>query len=142
MNVRNCSVVTHALGTLLAATTLVGCAADTSQIEPTDVPWREYDNYACDELREEAERLTVEARDVGARVDETAALDDVKAAGLILLWPILFVGDLDEKAENFDTFLPKGNTGNTSRYAKLKGRINAIEEASQRKDCAIVFKPL
>ena len=127
---------------ILAAAMLVGCAPNTNQIQPTAVSWHEYDHYTCDELREEAEQLTVKARDVGARVDRTAALDVVKAAGLILFWPVLFVGDRDEKAANFDTFLPGGNTGAASKYAKLKGRIQAIAEASLRNDCKIVFKPL
>ena len=73
MNARNRPEITHAIPSLFAAPILVGHAADTSQIRPAAVPWREYDDYTCHELREAAERLTAEARDVGARVDETAA---------------------------------------------------------------------
>lgn len=114
--------------TLLAVAILAGCAADTSQIRASYVSSYEYENYTCDQLRDEAERITRIAREVGARVDDTAKTDKAQMAiGMVLFWPALF-------------FLEGEETADTQEYAELKGRMNAIEEASSHKDCKILFR--
>ena len=116
--------------TLLVVAVLAGCAADTSQVRPTYISSAEYDDYTCERLRGEATRITRQVHEVGARVDKTAATDDAQTAvGMILFWPALF-------------FLEGEDTADTHRYAELKGRMNAIEETSIRKNCGIRFEPL
>ena len=115
---------------LLLGITLAGCAADTNQIRATYVSPRDYDDCTCDQLKDEAIRVTRQAREVGARVNETAETDDTQmAVGLILFWPTLF-------------FLEGEDTLDTQEYAELKGRSSAIEEASIRKQCGIEFRSL
>ena len=118
------------LATLLTVAVLSGCAADTNQIRASYVSSYEYESYTCERLRGEAERVTRLAQEVGARVDDAAETDDVQmAAGMILFWPALF-------------FLEGEETADTQEYAELKGRMTAIEEASLRKDCKILFRSL
>ena len=79
---------------------------------------------------------------MSARVDRTAALDDVKTAGMILFRPVYFVGGHDDKADNFDMFLPRGESVDRSKYAKPTERIKVIEQASLRNDRQFVFNSL
>lgn len=109
---------------------ITGCAQDTSQIRAAYVSPLEYQDHDCDMLRAEATRITRQARELGARVNETAETDDAQmAVGLILFWPTLF-------------FLEGEDTADTHQYAELKGRISAIEEASIRKKCGIEFRTI
>ena len=109
---------------------ITGCASDTSQIRPAYVSPLEYQDHDCDMLQAEAIRLTRQARELGARVNDTAETDDAQmAVGLILFWPTLF-------------FLEGEETADTRQYAELKGRITAIEDASIRKKCGIEFRAI
>ena len=117
----------------LAATALVllvGCAADTSQIQPSYVSPIEYEDFDCDQIEAEARRVSRQAQEIGSRVDKTAADDDAQmAVGLILFWPTLF-------------FLEGSATADTQAYADLKGRFEALEEASVKKTCDIEFQEM
>ena len=120
---RLCYAIT--LGTLLA-----GCAQDTRQVRAAYVSPLEYKDHDCDMLQAEAVRITRQAWELGARVNETAETDDTQmAVGMILFWPALF-------------FLEGEETADTHQYAELKGRISAIEEASIRKKCGIEFRSI
>ena len=118
---------------LLAAASLVllaGCAADTSQIQPSYVSPVEYEDYDCDQIEAEAKRVSRKAQEIGVRVDKTAADDDAQTAiGLILFWPTLF-------------FLEGSATADTQAYAELKGKFEALEEASVKKTCDIEFREM
>ena len=114
----------------LTGVLLASCAQDTSQIRPAYVSPLEYKDYDCDMLQAEAIRVTRQASELGARVNDTAETDDAQmAVGMILFWPALF-------------FLEGEETADTHQYAELKGRITAIEEASIRKKCGIEFRSI
>ena len=119
--------------TMLASAGLVllaGCAADTSQIQPTYVSPVEYEDYDCDQIAAEAKRVSRKAHEIGAKVDKTAADDDAQMAiGLIFLWPTLF-------------FLEGSATADTQAYADLKGRFEVLEEVSVQKSCDIEFREM
>ena len=108
---------------------LTGCATDTSQIQASYVSPYEYEGYTCSTLRGEAARITRRAREIGAQIDQTAS-NDAAAATVGLMLPTLLL-------------LIEGNDPmDARRYAELKGRMNAVEEASIRKGCDIKFRPL
>jgi hypothetical protein len=70
---------------------LVGCASDTSQIEPADGSLLEYRDISCQDIESEAYRILRKAQELGDKVNTTAANDDAKTVvGLNLLWPALF----------------------------------------------------
>ena len=109
---------------------LAGCAADTSQIQPSYVSPVEYEDYDCDQIEAEAKRVSRKAHEIGARVDKTAADDDAQTAiGIILFWPALF-------------FLEGSTTPDTQAYADLKGKFEALEEASVKMGCDIEFREM
>lgn len=106
---------------------LAGCAADTAQIRPSDVSPLEYRAYSCSDIEAEAHRISRKAKELGERVNKTAADDDAQmAVGLILFWPALF-------------FLEGEDTADTRLYAELAGKYDALEQASITKKCGLKF---
>ena len=78
-------------------------------------------------------QLSLEATDISARAGAAAGVQDQKATGdavaagvaLIVFWPALF--------------LVKGDGAQAAEVSRLKGEMQAIETASRRKGCSIVF---
>jgi hypothetical protein len=63
---------------------------------------------------------------ISARQDEKASSDaGAMAIGMILFWPALFLLDGDEES--------------ASEVARLKGEMDAIEQANIQKNCGIQF---
>ena len=110
-----------------AVAILAGCAADTSQVKAIPVSPAEYEDFTCKQIEKVTERLSLLAKEIGARVDKTAADDDAQTAvGLILFWPALF-------------FLEGEETPDTQEFARLKGEFHAVQKAAVRKECDIDF---
>jgi hypothetical protein len=78
--------------------------------------------------------LTEEAQRVSARAAQAAGVQDQKSTndkvamgvGLVIFWPALL--------------FTKGNDENTAELARLKGQMDAIEQASIHKRCGITFQ--
>jgi hypothetical protein len=112
---------------LLSAALVAGCAKDASQVGATYVSPVLYEGYTCPQLGEEAQRVSSRAALASGAQDQKATNDAVAmGVGLIVVWPaLLFI---------------KGNDENTGELARLKGQMDAIEEASIKKRCGIRFQ--
>jgi hypothetical protein len=106
---------------------IAGCAKDSSQVGATYVSPVLYEGYTCPQLAEEAQRVSSRASQASGVQDQKATNDAVAmGVGLIVVWPaLLFI---------------KGNDENTAELARLKGQMDAIEEASIKKRCGIRFQ--
>lgn len=116
------------LGGLILAATLTACASSASQIAPAYVSPIIYDGYACEQLREEARRVSTRAA-AAAGIQDTAATNDAVATGvaIVLFWPAAF-------------FVSGGNKANAAELARLRGHMEAIEQANIKKQCGIEFR--
>lgn len=105
---------------LLSAALLGGCAKKANDIQATYQDPRRFDNYLCHQLRDEAERT---ARIAGEAFDEQNSKSSV--AGVVTVPKSWF------------------RTGDSSDVvvARAKGDMQAIEQASQRKNCGVLFRP-
>jgi hypothetical protein len=111
------------LGTLLVA----GCAKDADQVGATYVSPVLYDSYTCPQLAEEAQRVSSRAAQSAGVQDQKATNDKVAmGVGLVIFWPALL--------------FTKGNDENTAELARLRGQMDAIEQASIKKRCGITFQ--
>lgn len=110
-----------------AVVTLMGCAKNADQIGATYISPVTYENYTCPQLAEEAARVNSRAAQSAGVQDQKASNDAVAmGVGLIIVWPaLLFI---------------KGNDENTAELARLKGQMDAIEQAAIRKRCSIQFQ--
>jgi hypothetical protein len=87
----------------------------------------QYESLTCPQLAEEAQRVSHRAA-VAAGVQDQKATNDAVATtvGAIVFWPALFfIG---------------GDKGNAAELGRLKGEMDAIEQASIRKNCGIQFR--
>jgi hypothetical protein len=110
----------------LAACT-AACASSSENILPTYVSPVLYENYTCEQLMAEGQRVSAHAAEVAGVQDKNRTNDTVKTTvGVLLFWPILFANE--------------GNGQTAAQLANLKGQKEAIEQASIRKNCGIRFQ--
>ncbi len=106
---------------------VAGCATSPKDIAPAYVSPILYQNLTCDQLGQEAARVS-QAAAVATGTQEQQAGKDVAmtAIGVVLFWPSLFfIG---------------GDKGNAAEVARLKGEMQAIEHANISKNCGMQFK--
>jgi hypothetical protein len=117
------SVAFAALATVL----LSGCATNPKDIAPAYVSPVLYQNLSCQQLAEEAARVS-QAAAVATGAQQSQASKDAVMVGVtaVLFWPaIFFVG---------------GDKGNAAEVARLKGEMQAIEQANLTRGCGIEFR--
>ncbi len=111
----------RAISVAILSTALLagGCAKKADDIQATYQDPRRFDAYLCHQLRDEAERT---ARAAGEAYDEQNSKSSV--AGVITVPKSWF------------------RTGDSSDVvvARAKGDMQAIETASQRKNCGALFR--
>jgi hypothetical protein len=109
------------------AVTLGACAQSPDRISASYVSPTMYSNFTCQQLAEEAQRVSNEVGiATGAQKDK--ATRDAVAVGVatVIFWPALFfVG---------------GDQGNAANLSNLKGQMQAIEQANIQKRCGIRFQ--
>ena len=109
------------------ASALAACASKSENIAAAYVSPMQYSNYNCAQLSAEASRISARAVQVTGAQDSKATGDTVAmTVGMVVFWPALF-------------FL-KGDGTTAAEVARLKGEMEAIEQASIQKKCGIQFK--
>lgn len=111
---------------VVAAVLLAGCATSPKDIAPAYVSPVLYQNLTCDQLQQEAARVS-SAASVATGAQEKQATTDTVAmtTAIVLFWPALFfVG---------------GDKANAADIARLKGEMQAIEQANVAKGCGLQF---
>ena len=109
------------------AVTLGACATRSDNIAAAYVSPNQYVSYNCRMFEEEATRVSSRAIAASGAQDQKATSDAVATGvGVVLFWPALF--------------LIKGEGASAAEVARLKGEMDAIEQASIQKRCGIQFK--
>ncbi len=114
-------------GIVLLSATLVGCASQPSSIQATYIPPAQFQDYDCDQIREEMGRVSRRANELHGTLDEKADTDAAQVGLGFLFWPALFL-------------LEGGDGPEAQEYARLKGEKEALEKASVEKKCGLNFK--
>src|SRR5690349_2137446 len=105
---------------------LSGCATSPTSIQATYVSPSAYSGMSCDQLREEASRVSSQAAAAVGEQNNKVARDAVAmTTALVLFWPA--------------AFFVRGDQGNAGVVANLKGHMAAIEEVNRMKNCGIEF---
>jgi hypothetical protein len=113
--------------TVSAAVVLGGCASSSDQITASYISPMQYESWKCNQLSEEAQRISHRAA-IAAGVQDQQRTNDAVATtvAVVVFWPALFfIG---------------GDKQNAAELARLKGEMDAIEQASIRKNCRIQFQ--
>jgi hypothetical protein len=106
---------------------VAGCADKSQNVQSSYASPLQYQSYSCRQLSEEAARISGKVSQLAGIQDKNASNDAV-AVGvtMIVFWPALF-------------FL-KGNKETKAELARMKGEMDAIEQASIKKNCGIIFQ--
>lgn len=104
-----------------------GCASSSSEISAQYVSPIQYQNFTCQQISQEAQRVSQRAAQVAGIQDEKSTNDAVAmGVGLVLFWPgLLFI---------------KGDGTTAAELGRLKGEFDALEQASIQKNCGIQFQ--
>lgn len=115
-----------AIPAALTAVLLTGCATSPSSIQAAYVSPVTYRAMSCQELTQEAQRVSARVAAVTGVQNQKATRDAVAmTVGMVVFWPALFfVG---------------GDQGNGAELASLKGQMEAIEAVNAEKRCGIQF---
>lgn len=109
------------------AAAVVGCAKSSDEVTATYVSPNQYGSYSCPQLSEEASRISSRASIAAGTQDQKRSNDSVATGvAIIVFWPA--------------AFLVGGNDQNTAELARLRGEMEAIEQASVLKRCGIQFR--
>ena len=114
---------------LVVSLCLVGCADAAKDIPTQYVSPLAYENYICNQIGSELDRVSRRVGELATQVDKRASKDTTKMTiGIILFWPTLFFVD--------------GNGPEAAEYGRLKGEYEALEKVSTQKECGYEFKKL
>ncbi|RYG96204.1 MAG: hypothetical protein EON58_12585 [Alphaproteobacteria bacterium] len=110
----------------VTAAALSGCATNPKDITPNYVSPVLYQNLTCDQLAQEAQRVSNAAATASGAQQSQATKDGVATGvAIVLFWPALFFIGGDKQTAN--------------QVAQLKGEMQAIEQANIQKNCGIQF---
>jgi len=103
------------------------CASYSEKIPATYVSPVIYENLSCRQIAEEASRVSRRAAEVAGVQDSQATRDSVvTGVAIVVFWPAaFFVG---------------GDRGSAAELGRLKGEMDALEQASVKKNCGIQFR--
>src|SRR5918995_2810632 len=106
---------------------LGACASKSIDVAPSYVSPIQYNNYSCDQLQAEAQRISAHAAAAAGAQDKRRSNDAVATTvGVVLFLPTLF-------------FI-KGDNEKTAELARLRGEMEAIEQTAIQKNCGIIFQ--
>jgi hypothetical protein len=115
------------IAALMVAASLTSCASRAKDIAAAYVSPTLYEKLSCKELQEEATAVSARAAAAAGVQDKNAGQDAaVTTVGVVLFWPALF--------------FTKGDGASAAEVARLKGEMQAIEDASRVKKCGINFR--
>ncbi len=111
---------------VLVAGMLCGCASSADKISASYVSPLAYQQYTCQQIGAEGERLSRRAAEV-AGVQDQKATNDAVATGvaIVLFWPA--------------AFMISGDGQSAAELGRLRGEMDALEQASIQKNCGIRF---
>lgn len=115
------------LAPVATALVLAGCAQNADEVQASYVSPLNYQSFSCQQIEQEARRVSARATQA-AGVQDRSAQGDAVATGvaLVLFWPALFFIDGDDET--------------AAELARLRGEQDALEQASIQKNCGIVFQ--
>jgi hypothetical protein len=115
------------ISAVMIAACLGGCATYSEKIAPSYVSPVLYESLSCRQIAEEASRVSQRAAQAAGAQDSQATRDNVlTAATIVICWPA--------------AFFVQGDRQNAAELARLKGEMDALEQASSRKNCGINFR--
>ena len=116
-----------ALAAALVGFSIGGCASSADKIMAAYVSPNAYNGYSCNQIGEEAQRLSSRVAQLSGVQDNKATTDAIATGvALVVFWPA--------------AFMISGNDQTTAELSRLKGEMETIEKVSIQKNCGIQFQ--
>ncbi len=110
-----------------ASLALAGCASSADNIRPAYISPIQYQNYGCEQIAAEAQRVSARVAEVTGVQDQKANNDAVATGvALVLFWPA--------------AFFISGDGQTAAELSRLKGEFEALEQASIQRSCGFEFR--
>jgi len=107
---------------------IAGCASQPQDIQAQYVSPAIYNNYDCNQLTLEANRLSRRVSSLTGSLKKKADTDETQmTVGMLILWPTLFFLD--------------GDGVEAQEYSRLKGEVEAVDQVFIQKNCSLASKP-
>lgn len=104
-----------------------GCAQNPKEIQASYVSPIIYQSLTCEQLMAEAHRVSARAAEVTGTQQKKSTNDAVAmGVGLVVFWPALF-------------FI-KGDNQTAGELARLRGELDAIQQAATAKGCGLTIQ--
>lgn len=111
----------------MAALVTAACAKPADKVSAAYVSPMQFQSYGCQQLAQEAERISARAIALTGAQNNRATSDAVATTvAVVIFWPA--------------AFLVGGDDAQTAELARLKGEMDAIEQVSIQKKCGISFQ--
>nr|WP_029556797.1 hypothetical protein [Xanthobacter aminoxidans] len=111
----------------MAALATAACAKSADKVSAAYVSPMQFQSYSCQQLAQEAERISARAIALTGAQNNRATSDAVATTvAVVIFWPA--------------AFLVGGDDAQTAELARLKGEMDAIEQVSIQKKCGISFQ--
>ena len=114
----------RAVGHVLIALLLSGCASSSGNILAQYVPPEKYQGLTCREIGAEGERVASRVAEISGDSNASGAAWFV-APSIVVHWPTPWLATTEE---------------GSAELSKLKGEFEALEQASALKRCGLSFK--
>lgn len=112
---------------IIGASFLCGCAQSANDIPAAYISPITYQSYTCSQIREEAQRLVNRVAEATGVQNGKATSDAVAmGVGVVIFFPALF--------------FVKGNSTTAPELGRLKGEMQALEQAAIQKNCHLTFQ--
>lgn len=112
---------------LMAALATAACAKSADKVSAAYVSPMQFQSYSCQQLAQEAERISARAIALTGAQNNRATSDAVATTvAVVIFWPA--------------AFLVGGDDAQTAELARLKGEMDAIEQVSIQKKFGIAFQ--
>lgn len=107
---------------MLLCVLLTACATASKDVPVAYTSPLNYQNYDCDQLAAESQRIQTRVVQLGGRLDTAASNDKaIAGVGAILFWPALFAlgGTKQQEAD----------------YGRLRGEYDAVQQSAVLRKC-------
>jgi hypothetical protein len=112
---------------IVAGLAVAGCASKSNEIAPSYVSPMIYQSYTCQQIAMEAQNVSAHAAEVAGAQDDKRTKDQIATGvAVVVFWPAAFLVGGDGQA--------------AAELARLKGSMQALEQASVMKNCGIQFR--
>ncbi len=112
---------------MVATLALAGCASSSGNITASYVSPLQYQSYNCDQIAQEAQRVSAKVVELSGVQDQNATNDAVKTTLAVVIFPLIALAN-------------SGNGQNAAQLGELKGQFDGLQQASIQKNCNIKFQ--